>query len=1442
MASSLEPHPSKAVLFAFAEGLGSDLDLQALENHVAECDTCAAMLTELDVRGGLVEDLRSAFVRGEASTDQGGETVPGRDDSRAVAAVQAFLQSPGRPGSLGRLGHYEILEIAGRGTFGTVFQAFDDLLERVVALKVLTPDLATTAEARQRFLREARAAAAIRHENVVQIHSVHEEPLPYLVMEFIPGMTVQQRLDKSGPFCAAEVVRMGRQMAAGLAAAHARGLIHRDIKPGNILLDPGEEERVKITDFGLARPVNDTSASQSGMIAGTPLYMSPEQINGQELDPRSDLFSLGTVLYAMLCGRSPFRGTNTLAVIKSVSEDLPRPIDEIVPDVPPELSAIVCRLHAKLPEDRFQSAREVAEALALCGTRAPRFPSETSHADRRDTSGTVRISSGPPDTIGLERRRKTDLPTEIWPQPPRLAKWKSILSWGVLTAAVLIAVVIIRTNKSEFVIETESSEIAATLTESGGIMVEDRQTGQVLHLVRGPNRLPNGDYDLTIKMPEGLEFAVPQVQLRRFGSAVATIRARKKSTELAGVPIAPGGNTALRFYQGQSAVEIPTLRRDDTGPLTIEMRLKLLPQSAAESRLGVIFSLEGRAAYQFQPQVDKDLSGTELSTGEDVSLVTNFGPDGWHHVACVLNETEHRIYIDGHLAAQMPRIPRDQVGPLNAENSSLTMLGSQMFDGDRLYHGLEGEIDEVRVSKTARYDKDFVPAERFEADRDTLALYHCDEGQNDILHDFSGNSHHGKLVGVSWVPYDGSPSITPTTNPPVIDPNRELAEYLLAHNGSFDCTVNSTGVSIRDIFSVNQVPTQSFTVRSVSLRPATDPDVRRVVELAEGRIPIHNIYISGGDGKSFVTGAMLKELTRLRGLDIVGIDNFTDVTADDVETLSELPNLYLLNLANLKFGDEVLKRIHKFPKVSNLLLNHCDVSDDGLLPLRMSRVSRLFVNSPLLTDRACEVLAQVPLLHDLSLEGSQHFTGAELAKLQLREIHRLQFAFTALRDDSLTCLSGFPKLEALVLNDNLISDQGLTRLVGLPLKSLELHEPRVTREALRKLHVALPKCQIQSNFATLDQAHSDDSRRLAEWIISQGGGFVSLPEGFSNLTAEIRKPADIPSVPFVIYQVSLYGATSAHITQLIELAANKVPVEEVYIAAPSEKEQLPGGTLQQLTQMQSLVGIAVSNVNVTRADVTALAALPKFKNLGIADVDLPADALADLPACKRLRILILNNCQVTDEQLRSLTQIPSIENLYLNSAKLTDGIWETLAHLPKLNRLDLISCDRLKGEGLALIGDRSWDSINFRLTGVRDEALQYFTGFKSIRSLSLWHNGITDAGLKYVGGIPSLQRLELDEAKVGNAGMEELVSLSMLQSLFLTGTNVTDAGLEPISRLANLEELGLSELAITDVGVSHVVRMKRLVKLSLEGTQVTAAGVQQLRTALPRCEIIWTAK
>ena len=347
----------------------AEAELNEFVRHLDGCSSCSERL-EAEVVGKNWWDLA-----GEYLADSDYELEPLSDQTAApdapatnlmVQQVLDHLAPTDDPQMLGRIGSYEISGVVGSGGMGVVLKAFDRALDRSVAVKTLSPVLASSGAARKRFSREARAAAAVVHDNVIEIYGVAEaDNLPYLVMPYVRGTSLQRRLDDSGPLATAEVLRVGMQTAAGLAAAHAQGLVHRDIKPGNILLSEGVE-RVLITDFGLARAADDASLTKTGVIAGTPQYMSPEQARGEAVDQRSDLFSLGSVMYTMCTGRAPFRAETSYGVLRRITDEEPRPIREVNPEIPEWLCGIIGRLMAKQPEDRFESASEVAELLEEC--------------------------------------------------------------------------------------------------------------------------------------------------------------------------------------------------------------------------------------------------------------------------------------------------------------------------------------------------------------------------------------------------------------------------------------------------------------------------------------------------------------------------------------------------------------------------------------------------------------------------------------------------------------------------------------------------------------------------------------------------------------------------------------------------------------------------------------------------------------------------------------------------------------------------------------------------------------------------------------------------------------------------------------------------------------------------------------------------------------------
>lgn len=298
----------------------------------------------------------------------------GADSSVAVSAIfDDPLPDPIPEPMPERIGGYEVLSLIGSGAMGRVYLAHDAQLGRRVAVKVMNPAKARDAVARRMFIRESRAAAAVEHPHVMTIHQVGEHHgLPFIVMQYLQGRTLAELHRARERLSLGDVLRIGREIAEGLAAAHACGLVHRDIKPDNIFLS-GRGQSVRIIDFGLARDVGTESSQVTvdGAIVGTPAYMPPERIGTQDFDTRSDLFGLGVILYELLAGRLPFEGHSMVAMLAAISRGQPLPLAEAAPQVPAAVTSLVMRLIAHDKADRPADALAVAAEIAALERTLP---------------------------------------------------------------------------------------------------------------------------------------------------------------------------------------------------------------------------------------------------------------------------------------------------------------------------------------------------------------------------------------------------------------------------------------------------------------------------------------------------------------------------------------------------------------------------------------------------------------------------------------------------------------------------------------------------------------------------------------------------------------------------------------------------------------------------------------------------------------------------------------------------------------------------------------------------------------------------------------------------------------------------------------------------------------------------------------------------------------
>ena len=509
MTSILEQCPQPSILSDYLLGLLPPDQSESCEIHLSNCQPCVETIQGLEVTDTLHDLAANAVplqLAGTSSGQQAGDSsvvgnlihrmqnlgnvmdlsprpVSSLTEDRAAEIMR--LLEPLSPGSkstdLGTLDGYRIEKILGAGSSGVVFQAVDESLGRTVALKILRPSLG--AAARERFITEARATATIDHANVIAIYQVgvggESDSLAYIAMQLLPGETLDEWLSRTQVLSVEEATNAAKQVADGLVAAHAQGLIHRDIKPANLWIVAGTNQ-VKILDFGLVRMTDENpQLTCTGMIAGTPCYMSPEQSRGADLDERSDLFSLGCVLYQSLTGKLPFESANALATLQSIQRDQPAPPASLDDKIPTDVSDLTMVLLEKSSLRRPKSATDVSNAL---------------ESNREDWS--------------FEADHYSAAKPPIKPRRVSHSQSQSGMSWGGLIATLLILggfcwgafmygpqIIRIATDQGVIVIDSNDPDVKVEILQDGQLVrVVDLKTKQSIDLKAGAYEIkPVGD-------------------------------------------------------------------------------------------------------------------------------------------------------------------------------------------------------------------------------------------------------------------------------------------------------------------------------------------------------------------------------------------------------------------------------------------------------------------------------------------------------------------------------------------------------------------------------------------------------------------------------------------------------------------------------------------------------------------------------------------------------------------------------------------------------------------------------------------------------------------------------------------------------------------------------------------------------------------------------------
>lgn len=683
------------------------------------------------------------------------------------------------------LGPYELLTKLGQGGMGAVYKARHVKLDKLVAIKVLPRERVKDKAAVARFEREMRAVGKVDHENIVRAMDAGEVAgRHFLVMEYVSGIDLARLLRKLGPLPIAEACELVRQAAVGLDEAHAHGMVHRDIKPSNLMLCRASGRRppaVKLLDLGLAllsdAHTPDVGLTSTGQLMGTLDYMAPEQGgDSKNVDIRANLYSLGATLYRLLTGEVIYHGAKYETPVQkmmALATEPPPPIQSRRADIPDGLAAIVHRLLEKKADDRYATPDEVAAALApycaganLAGllTKAGLQPpsNDEANSDSRPhmTAGSMNTAdlAIPAAMLAAQASGGAPAPTPIAPSAPKATgvrpggRKKVLIASAALGALALLAaamVLFIKTPTGTLRVQIDDPAIAVHVQGSDVVLTKADQ--ESIRLTPGEHSLVVKRGDFTFETPKFLlregETTTVKVELVEGAVWVCHNGQLIGHQELSPQAATPAGPTAWRDdepaleFNGYSAlVQLAGVEVDLTRPITCEAWVR----PAAADKEGAVFGCDAfplrqtsegwSLAVMTSPRVSE-----ATAQWETISDPPPVAVGQWQHLAAVWDAQakEMLLFIDGKLMRRRA-VPQPQ-----SDGPSLVVLGA--------YPLFQGHISGARISSTARYKRDFIPARHFQADEDTIACYAFDEGSGDVLEDSSGRSHAGRIIGAQWV-------------------------------------------------------------------------------------------------------------------------------------------------------------------------------------------------------------------------------------------------------------------------------------------------------------------------------------------------------------------------------------------------------------------------------------------------------------------------------------------------------------------------------------------------------------------------------------------------------------------------------------------------------------------------------------------------------------------
>jgi len=1265
---------------------------------------------------------------GFTSNDPSLPSAPPADAAQHPALP--FLSPPQSADEIGRLNGYRVLRQLGEGGMGLVFEAEDIRLKRRVALKVMKPEVAAKEHNRARFIREAETAAKVEHDHICPIYQVGEENgVPFIAMPFLKGEALDARLKRQKPLPIADAVRIGLEIAAGLAAAHEAGLVHRDIKPGNVWLEedrPGARKsaalarsaRVRILDFGLARlAADDMQLTQSGAIMGTPSYMAPEQARSKPVDHRADLFSLGVMLYEMTTGRRPFTGGDTMSILTSLAIDIPTAPNQVNPAIPAVLSDLISKLLSKLPEERpadghvvaeallailAQSARPIVEAMSAPALGAPLATAADAtavdpwQAIDESSPPAAPVATAAPATSSKSQKSRGK---GVW---IALALALLALGGGGFAAYTLF----FQTKDGTLVVDVEGE--ADVRFKNGKLLIYDAQNNLKYTLMpqERTKAIAPGSYKVAVSGADGVQLETEEFVMTKDGFTV-----RVKA-----VPAPEVRQFALCLDQKSDRVTFEGLKVDLQKPGCCEFWVE---QRGVESGVPLLLTGENQCLYfQFGGGIFHVTAvpkiGDSGNKSRCVTVFTKQVPAGMMHVAGSWSGNgDYRLYVNGNRADSKyesayiySKAPHSQIIPDPAGKPNEGFFA----------------LRRMRLSSTDRYQKEFTPQPQFDKDSSTIALYRFDEGQGDKLADSSGNGHDGNITGGKWARLDGNQKLDWAQLAPWSD-IRQFALYLNHRNDSV-----------------------AFPTLQVDLAKPGCCEFW----LEQRRIAVSGpLWLVGKDQCLYFQTGVDGSLQMVAVPKIVDLVNKSDSVNCVVNKLPSGP-IHVAGswsgdgdfrlFVNGKPADYTYKSSYVFPKLAQSRIIPREPRDptagpeapiDEFLALRQLRLSNLMRYTTdftpaerLARDDSTVALYRVDegegdKLTDSSGNGHHgKITGGRWVKLEgNRKIDWNQFVPSADPDRKAA--------------EYVLSIGGDVRVNG--------------EETVIKAMTQLPKSpfQLTSCFLAYNQKVTDQGLSVFKDCIN----LTVLSLRNTNVTdiglEHFKNCKDLVFLSLEDAKVSDGGMQYfKDCAKLIQLDLIHTDVGDAGLAHFKEcrelkrlflnQTQVSDAGLENFGQCKKLEDLYLGRTKVTGRGLALFKDCENLRSLDVEDLPVDDNSLAPFKDRKHLISINLSGTKATDEGLALFKACEDLSQFHLNNIKITDASLKHFKNWKKAASIQLTKAD------------------------VSDAGLAHLKDCKELKELGLYLTKVTDAGLKHLKECPNLALVDARQTKVTAAGIDEL--------------------------------------------------------------------------------------